>query len=114
MSFAALRAQRDARHAPLRRAGLAAPTSEAAPTHSTGAGSGEPRESSTAEPSTAPTEHQDVDMAEREEPAADPADAALFPELADTALEVRRSPRHGRGLYARKEVARGTSAAGSV
>lgn len=38
---------------------------------------------------------------------------ALFPELADTALEIRTTAEHGRGLYATKSVVAGTSSLSS-
>lgn len=127
MSFAALRAQRDARHAPLRRARLTAPASSEAPRCDTDAGEPRVDGSEPAQPAEPPTEtaaqaraetpaeplvKEDVAMAPPPEEAqattADPSDAALFPELADTPLEVRRSPQHGRGLYAAKAVKAGT------
>ncbi|KLT44665.1 SET domain-containing protein [Cutaneotrichosporon oleaginosum] len=45
----------------------------------------------------------------KEETAHDPATAALFPELSATPLEVRRTSRHGRGLYAGNAVTPGTT-----
>ncbi|BEJ00036.1 hypothetical protein CcaverHIS631_0410780 [Cutaneotrichosporon cavernicola] len=86
MSFTALRAARDARHAPQRRVAS-----------SLSAGADEARTA----------ERPDTQSAARSAP--DPEDAALFPELSDTPLEVRQTANHGRGLYARQAISPGTT-----